>query len=396
MTPELNDLAARLGLRFFDYQIEVLEAERGRPADQQRLCLYYKTGAGKTPTALALVAQSGHSEALVLAPPSTHSAWQAWGLKVGVEVDAISHAKFREKAYQVSRKKPLIVDEFHLLGGHTAKGWCKLDRLAAGIQAPLLLLSATPNYNDADRVYCIQHVLDRHSCKGGFLEFLYKHCETQQNRYSTTPDVLGFVNFADAAEYLAALPQVYYLPDDLVYTIDDIDVKIDMPVPFDTYGYDERTHRIVASLMEDRHKRVFNKLVTLKDRLNPWIYDELATIVGNATTPVLVYANHATVANALGNSLHDNGVKMAVVTGATPAKKKEAYISAFRDGVLDILVGTASLATGTDGLDKMCDTLVILDDTDDDALRRQLIGRIMPRGADSDASKKSVYRFLLT
>ena len=59
-----------------------------------------------------------------------------------------------------------------------------------------------------------------------------------------------------------------------------------------------------------------------------------------------------------------------------------------------MLIGTASLATGTDGLDKMCDTLIILDDTDDDSLRRQLIGRIMPRGADTDTSKKKVYRFV--
>jgi hypothetical protein len=33
-----------------------------------------------------------------------------------------------------------------------------------------------------------------------------------------------------------------------------------------------------------------------------------------------------------------------------------------------------------------------VDDTDDDALRRQLIGRIMPRGADVDASAKRVIR----
>ena len=64
--------------------------------------------------------------------------------------------------------------------------------------------------------------------------------------------------------------------------------------------------------------------------------------------------------------------------------------------MLDVLVGTATLATGTDGMDKVCDQLIILDDTDDDALRRQLVGRIMPRGGDGDASSKSVYRFLLT
>jgi hypothetical protein len=63
---------------------------------------------------------------------------------------------------------------------------------------------------------------------------------------------------------------------------------------------------------------------------------------------------------------------------------------------LDVLVGTATLATGTDGLDKVCDTLIILDDTDDDSLRRQLVGRIMPRGTSTDASMKKVFRIVLT
>ena len=71
-------------------------------------------------------------------------------------------------------------------------------------------------------------------------------------------------------------------------------------------------------------------------------------------------------------------------------------MAAFLDGVLDVLVGTASLATGTDGLDKVCNQLIILDDTDDDSLRRQLIGRIMPRGEGGDASVKQVHRLVLT
>ena len=59
------------------------------------------------------------------------------------------------------------------------------------------------------------------------------------------------------------------------------------------------------------------------------------------------------------------------------------------------LVGTQTLATGTDGLDKMCDLLVILDDTEDNAMRRQLIGRIMPRGhATAVAHTNRVIRFM--
>jgi superfamily II DNA or RNA helicase len=88
-------------------------------------------------------------------------------------------------------------------------------------------------------------------------------------------------------------------------------------------------------------------------------------------------------------------VRFNLITGDTSKKDKAERIKFFNEGGIDVLIGTASLATGTDGLDKVCDTLFILDDTDDDALRRQLIGRIMPRGKDTDASKKFVYRLVL-
>ena len=393
MTPELNDLGARAGVKWFDYQVEALELAQSLA--EPRLCLYYKTGAGKSVTALAAMSLWGQTEALVIAPPATHPAWQVWGRKLGVEVETISHAKFRQKNFLTSRKRAVIADEFHLFGGHGGQGWKKLDRLARSLQAPLVLASATPNYNDAERVYCIQHVLDPHSVKGGYLEFLYRNCVTEQNPFGMEPIVTGFLHHKDAASYLASLPQVAYLPDDLVYTIVDIDVSTPMPPAFERYGYDERAHRMIGSQIEERHRRVFYGLIAEDGRIHDHVYDVLTDLAGQATTPLLVYANHSTVADALGQSLHQNRVKHAVVTGSTPAKKKAAYLDAFTDGVLDVLVGTATLATGTDGMDKMCDWLVILDDTDDASLRRQLIGRIMPRGEGGDASTKSVYRLVL-
>jgi superfamily II DNA or RNA helicase len=89
-----------------------------------------------------------------------------------------------------------------------------------------------------------------------------------------------------------------------------------------------------------------------------------------------------------------DGVKYGYVNGKTTTRTKEERIEEFRRGKLDVLIGTATLATGTDGIDKVCDTMVILDDTDDDSLRRQLVGRILPRGeSDPDYSKKVALQF---
>lgn len=382
-------------MKLFDWQQEAVDGmvRQGGPL---RACLYFKTGAGKTVTGLLGVREIGYSAALVLAPPSTHAAWREWGTRLGVEVDAISHAKFRQKDYRIGRNTAVIVDEFHLLGGHGGKGWKKMDTMARHLLGPLIIMSATPNYNDAERVYCIQHVLDPHSVKGGYLEFLYRECITEQDPFSQTPKVLGFQRFASAAEYLSALPYVYYLPDDLVWSIDDIDLVVTENQELVKYGYDRRSHRVMGSIIEEKHKRIFNALVDDDGQLVPEVRQLLHKLLAKADTPVLIFANHSTVADAADEALANLGHVVTKVTGKTPAKKKEARIQAFRDRVLDVLVGTATLATGTDGLDKMCDCLIILDDTDDDSLRRQLVGRIMPRGEAADASMKQVYRIQLT
>jgi hypothetical protein len=339
----------------------------------------------------------GCSSALVIAPPATHGQWVEAGARLGLKIRQISHAKFRQPTFKIQRDVPIIADEFHLFGGHKGQGWKKLDRAARGLQAPLVLASATPNYNDAERCYCIQHVLDPHSVKGGYLEFLYQHCNTQQNPFGMEPlvdDQRPFRNYLDAAEYLSALPKVAYLPDDLQYTIDDMLVRSKAPTDLMTFGLNERRGRMIASQMEEKHAVVDHTLIG-----DDGLPDTIARLfllnrIKGAEGQVLVFANHATVARAAERYLAQH-YSVTIVDGQVSTKKKADRIAAFRDGVVKVLVGTASLATGTDGLDKVCDTLIILDDTEDDALRRQLVGRIMPRGTDVDSSKKRVYRLVI-
>src|SRR5690606_24310855 len=127
------------------------------------------------------------------------------------------------------RHVPVIVDEFHLLGGHTGKGWKKLETLAAGLAAPLIIGSATPNYNDAERCYCIVHVLDPLGNRGGFIQWLYQNCETEINPFGAIPNVLGFLHYRDAEEFLASHPQVVYLPDEAPDILHDIPMWLEIP-----------------------------------------------------------------------------------------------------------------------------------------------------------------------
>lgn len=391
MTPEIEALAAEAGLTWLDHQAEVLEAASGDDRPRPRACLYHRTGAGKSATAMAMVLLWGWTSATVIAPPSTHVSWEEWGRRLGLRVTCMSHAKFRMKGTKLGRNEPVIADEFHMFGGHKGQGWKKLWTLSRHLEAPLILASATPNYNDAERVYCVQSILDPIGTKGGYLEFLYRNCNTEQNPYGQEPlvdELQPFLHHKNAEEFLASLPHVYYLKDELVWSITDVPYLEPAQPTLDEFGYDRRNHRMIASQIEEKHVRRYQGLVHANGVVHAHILTHIMGLLN--TNPVLIYCNHSTVAEALAASL--GGADL--VTGDTSKKKKDYICQRFREGKVKILVGTASLATGTDGFDKVCDRLIIVDDTEDDALRRQLVGRIMPRGEDSDATGKQVYRLV--
>jgi superfamily II DNA or RNA helicase len=375
-------------LELFAHQREFLDAVAGRPAPL-RACLYYKTGAGKTLTSMLGMQALGQREVLVIAPPSTHVQWEKLADELGMEVEVMSHAKFRMRTTKLSRSKAVVADEFHLFGGHGGQGWKKLDALAKHLQAPLILASATPNYNDAERVYCVSHILDPHNTKGGYLQFLYQHCVTEQNPFALEPNVVGFKDHPDAASFLASLPGVYHLPDDAVFDIEDLPYAAPLPPEFDDLGYDGRRHRIMASQMEQRQTRRLHSATTEDGLLRDEVMDLLRPLLGG---PLLVFSDRSMIAGAASLTLEREGVPHRLLNGAVPKNVKDMVLDGFRSGAFPVLIGTATLATGTDGLDKVCDTLVILDDTDDDALRRQLIGRILPRGADDGTAVKRIVR----
>ena len=379
-------------VELFDHQQDFLDELVKRPTPQ-RECIYFKTGAGKSLTAMLGMHTLGYTDVLVIAPPATHPQWVALGWQLDMKVEVMSHAKFRMKDTKLSRTQAVIADEFHMFGGQKGQGWRKLDTLAQHLKAPLFLLSATPNYNDAERCYCVQHILDPDSCRGGYLQFLYQNCTTEQNPFGMEPIVTGFQRYDSAAEYLASLEGVYYLPDDLVYQIHDVAYDEELDDALVTYGYNRRNHSMVASIMEARHTARYQGLVAEDGHLHKHVFSKVLGYVLKSDTPVLIYCNHATIAEALARSFDRARQRYAVVTGDTPKLTKHTIIHEFLAGHHDVLIGTATLATGTDGMDRVCNTLLILDDTDDDALRRQLIGRIMPRGDFVSIADKQVIRF---
>jgi len=151
----------------------------------------------------------------------------------------------------------------------------------------------------------------------------------------------------------------------------------------------------MASRLEKEHARAMAQRFHPDGRIRQELWDALEQMVGEVATPTLIYCQSAEIAEQLHEVLYRSDVSVALLTGKKSGKEKRAIIAEFINGDYDVLIGTATLATGVDGLDKVCDQLIIFHDiVGDDALRRQLIGRIMPRGADTDTSRKLVHRFI--
>ena len=394
---ELHDLEARVGKTLYPAQAAAVLACQGAPENKLRHCLYFPTGKGKTITSLLCLAIRGAREVLVIAPPITHTDWRKAAELLDITVEMVSAAKFRMDMFKVSRSKPVIVDEFHELGGHQRKGWRKFSTIARHLPQDIVIMSATPSYNDVDRVYCVQNILEPNETKGGYLQFLHRHCETAHNPFSQVPDVIGFHRYKDASEFLQDLDGVSYVPDELDLEIQERTFRYEMPDLYVELGFDERAGFIVASVIGDKHNRINYALIDDEGLLREEMFRLVLAEIQSTSKPVLVFASHSSVAEATAKRfLH--AMPTALLTGKTPKKTKDRIVSEFIEGRYKLLVGTATLATGLDGLDKVCDKLIIVDDIDgDDAKRRQLIGRIAPRGTfdQSDLEAKEVVRFNL-
>ena len=351
--------------------------------DLTRQLLYYPTGQGKSKNALGLAYARGYEKLVVLAPPRTYDSWQKDANVLGLSITLHSHQKFRMPDTKYPRGTTFIVDEFHLLGGHGAAGFKKLNRMAATSDMPIIAASATPEYNDAERVFCLTAIMDRVPNRN-FLDWLYKNCETRPNPFATTPYVDGFLNYDNAGDFLSSQQWTTYVPDSAEWTVYPLELDLPDLTVFEDYGFSERHFRIMASRMEKNHKRVDLQLLDDRGVLRKEVERKMLwNMQRHNRDRWMIFASHETIAVGTYAALRKLGLEVFLITGKLTNAMSLRQKAAFLQSKKGILIGTASLATGVDGIDKVCQSMVILDDVvGDNSLRRQLIGRILPRGED--------------
>jgi hypothetical protein len=283
---------------------------------------------------------------------------------------------------------PLIVDEIHKLGKNTGVGFQKLDRMAQRFPA-IVECSATPNWNDVERVYCIVHTLDPENNRGGFEPWVRKRCEVEYNPYARLGKVKSFLDGGNATTYLAALPYCAWIEDNAVWEPVTLDVTVPVDLyDFDTLGYTGRHHRMMASDMEARWKRTRELYMTdgeviIRPELMIRLLEYMSSDESKSPNgKFLVYSMDKQIADAFYRTMvHIGEFATFSITGET----EDARVHLIRDQFVAakgpaVLVGTNAIAEGVDKIDKVCNHLILLVDTNDNSKRRQMIGRILPRG----------------
>ena len=273
-----------------------------------------------------------------------------------------------------------------MLGGRGAAGFKRMLRMSKSMTAPLILMSATPPYNDVERVYCMEVLCDR-SATVNYEAWLMQNCQTSPNRFGYYPNVDGLLYYDSPIDFLADRAWCAYVKD----TAEWQQKEFVIPVPdiqlFERYGLNIREPRIMASRMEKDHQRVSQILLTDDGDLRDQVAGAIMLQATNVHDGVyhdkwLVFCVHTNIVDAfIRHRLFAD--RSVAITGETKdyERVKRDFIS---DPSVQFLVGTTALATGVDGIDKVCQGLILLDDTNDDAKRRQLIGRILPRGGEDD------------
>lgn len=77
--------------------------------------------------------------------------------------------------------------------------------------------------------------------------------------------------------------------------------------------------------------------------------------------------------------LEERGFSVGMCTG-----KDKSGLQPFRDGKLDILIGSRTVATGVDGLQNVCDNVILLSPPWTGADEKQIEGRVVREGSDYD------------
>lgn len=361
--------------------------------------LYFTMGKGKTLTAaqIAVNAQADDliGSVMIVAPPSTHKQWDTVLKKhLNVPYKIVSHQwlgkneDFLDKNF---RKTLVVIDEVHQ-SANRGKVLTKLVSKLVKKCFAALLMSGTPFRNKEERLYTVHDWLFGDT--GSYERWLHLYCDTEPDRFAYYPKFLRFKageieDFLNDIDYLP-LKRIFVEREALVYKEKVITLPITNPdyetlQTYSVYGskglkpYITNWVQLSNSVRQKMAYLNYLKYCSYIQRSEDGemrVYgtreDVMEIIYSNADRSPIVYCFSSKLSKLY---FEDYFGLCYQVDGKTTKKNKELAIDAYKSKG-GVMFATDSISTGTDGLQEVTNTIIILDDTMDGTNREQLIGRI--------------------
>ena len=123
-------------------------------------------------------------------------------------------------------------------------------------------------------------------------------------------------------------------------------------------------------------------VLKLESALLPYKMETLISNLKPGTIVYTYYVDDDAIMNPLKSAITNAGYSYATYTGNDTEFAKHANIGRFKRRAVDILIGSSAIGTGVDGLQHVCDRVIVLIAPWTSAAYEQLIGRVCRYGSN--------------
>lgn len=151
----------------------------------------------------------------------------------------------------------------------------------------------------------------------------------------------------------------------------------------DTVDITHRVHAVQANVqaLKKASKTGTVTPAMMERALLPEKLPKIVEKVKASRTPSIVYTHYtAGMVNPIRTALENEGLRVGTYTGNDSAADQKENLRKFRNGELDVLIGSKPISTGVDGLQHVSNNLVVASMPWTDADATQLTGRLNRRG----------------
>ena len=311
-------------------------------------------GCGKTVMALETARRVGVKRVLVFGPKFLSLVWRDEAEEFGIDVEYIPYSQVHKvKPESLTHQKFWILEEAHAIKSPTTRRTkAVVNLLKRNLPERLILLTGTPIKNRVPDIWTLIGMVSLNPFKTSglplpeecrrFQSFCRYFCVTERKTFGgrSFEKFLGLkpsrlTEFKD----LLAGKMIRFKARDVLTDLPDLVEKGVRVNVGETPGLETEYLRYVNGQKTDSTAKSLSALLKAATTA-----EYVKNILEEEGGPVLVFTDHINSATQIATSIAG---KVALITGATPAEKRQECVRHFQEGRLKVIVATiGSFSTG--------------------------------------------------